>query len=146
MKKRIQRQDAIREIVRKKRIRTQHELVSILVSRGYKCTQATVSRDVEELKLTKASGGFYVLAEDQHLQRMVHDLVVKIARADNMVVVHTQGGTAAGVAAAIDLAAIDGVLGTISGDTTLLCVCTDKEKAAALEEELRYYTGEIAPS
>ena len=146
MKKRIQRQDVIREVVRKKRIRTQQELVSVLISRGYKCTQATVSRDVEELKLTKANGGFYVLAEDQHLQRMVHDLAVNIARADNMVVVHTQGGTAAGVAAAIDLAAIDGVLGTVSGDTTLLCVCTDSEKAAALEEELMYYTGEVAPS
>ena len=146
MKKRIQRQEAIREIVRKKRIRTQHELVDILVSRGYKCTQATVSRDVEELKLTKANGGYYVLAEDQHLQRMVHDLTVKIARAENLVVVHTQGGTAAGVAAAIDLATIEGVIGTISGDTTLLCVCTDSEKAAALEDELMYYTGEIKES
>jgi transcriptional regulator of arginine metabolism len=139
----MQRQEVIREIVRKKRIRTQQELVNILVTRGYKCTQATVSRDVEELKLTKSNGGYYVLAEDQHLQRMVHDLSVKISRADNLVIVHTQGGTAAGVAAAIDLAGIDGVLGTVSGDTTLLCVCENGEKASALEEELMYYMGEI---
>jgi transcriptional regulator of arginine metabolism len=143
VKKRIRRQELIREIVRKKRIRTQHELVDILSKRGYKCTQATVSRDVDELKLTKANGGYYVLAEDQHLQRMVHDLTEKIDRAGNLIMVHAQGGTAAGVAAAIDLAGLDGVLGTVSGDTTLLCVCTDEEKAAAVEEELLYYTGEI---
>jgi len=143
VKKRIQRQEVIREIVRKKRIRTQHELVDILVTRGYKCTQATVSRDVEELKLTKSNGGYYVLAEDQHLQRMVHDLTEKISRAGNLIMVHAQGGTAAGVAAAIDQAGLEGVLGTVSGDTTLLAVCTDEESAAAVEEELHYYTGEV---
>jgi len=143
MKKRIQRQEAIREIVRKKRIRTQHELVDILVSEGYRCTQATVSRDVDELKLTKSNGGYYVLAEDQHLQRMVHDLADKISRAGNLVMVHTQGGTAPGVAAAIDRAGLDGILGTVSGDTALLAVCADEDKAIALEEELQYYTGGI---
>ena len=146
MKKRMQRQEIIREIVRRKRIRTQHEIVDILVSRGFKCTQATVSRDVEELKLTKSSGGYYVLAEDQHLQRMVHDLTERVSRAGNLVVVHAQGGTAAGVAAAIDLAGLDGILGTVSGDTTLLCICQDDEKAAAVEEELLYFMGEIQRS
>lgn len=146
VKKRIQRQDIIRDIVRKKRIRTQHEIVDLLVARGFKCTQATISRDVEELKLTKANGGYYVLAEDQHLQRMVHDLSETVLRAGNLVVLHAQGGTAAGVAAAIDTAGLDGILGTISGDTTLLCVCENEEKAIAVEEELLYFMGEIAKS
>ncbi|MCL2402719.1 MAG: ArgR family transcriptional regulator [Coriobacteriia bacterium] len=139
MKKRMERQEVIRDIVRKERIKAQHEIVNILQSRGYKCTQATVSRDIEELKLTKSKGGHYVLAEDQHLQRMVHDLVKKVDRAGNLLVVHVQDGTAAGVAAAIDQAGVDGILGTVSGDTTLLCVCTDEKKAIAAAEELLYF-------
>lgn len=143
MKKRIQRQGIIRDLVRKKRIKTQHEIVEILVSRGFKCTQATISRDVEELKLKKASGGYYVLAEDQHLQRMVQDLVEKVSRTGNLIVVQAQGGTAAGVAAAIDLADLDGILGTVSGDTTLLCVCDNEKKAAEIEADLLYFMGDI---
>ncbi|MCL2526331.1 MAG: ArgR family transcriptional regulator [Coriobacteriia bacterium] len=146
MKKRIQRQEIIRDIVRRKRIRTQHEIVDLLISRGFKCTQATVSRDVEELKLTKSAGGYYVLAEDQHLQRMVHDLTEIVHRTGNLLVVHAQGGTAAGVAAAIDLAGLDGVLGTVSGDTTLLVICENDEKAALIEAELLYFMGEVQKS
>ena len=143
MKKRVQRQEAIRDIVRKKRVRTQHCIVDELTLRGYNCTQATVSRDVEELKLMKSKSGYYVLAEDQHLQRMVHDLAENVTRTGNLLVVHTQGGTAAGVAAAIDSAGLDGILGTVSGDTTLLCVCESDDKAAKIEEELYYFMGEI---
>jgi len=146
VKKRIQRQEIIRDLVRKKRVRTQHEIVEMLVSRGFKCTQATISRDIEELQLKKASGGYYVLAEDQHLQRMVQDLVEKVSRAENLIVVQAQGGTAAGVAAAIDLAGLDGILGTVSGDTTLLCVCENAKKAAAIEEELLYFMGDAERS
>lgn len=146
MKKRIQRQEAIRDIVRKERIRTQHELVERLLTLGFKCTQATISRDIEELKLTKSSGGHYVLAEDQHLRRMVHDLVEKVDRAVNLIVIHAQGGTAAGVAAAIDSANLSGILGTVSGDTTLLCVCADEEKAILVEEELLYFMGTVKKS
>jgi len=142
VKKRIQRQEAIRDIVRKKRVRTQHDIVDELMQLGYNCTQATVSRDVEELKLMKSNSGYYVLAEDQHLQRMVHDLAESVARSGNMLVVHTQGGTAAGVAAAIDTAGLNGILGTVSGDTTLLCICEDEEKAVTIEEELLYFMGE----
>ena len=146
MKKRILRQGLIREIVRKKRVKTQQEIVDILATRGYKSTQATISRDVEELRLSKSTGGYYVLAEDQHLQRMISDLVEKITRSDNLIIVQAQGGTAAGVAAAIDTAALDGVLGTVSGDTTLLCICDSAAQAAAVEEELLYYTGDTSKS
>jgi len=144
MKRRMQRHEVIREVVRRNRIRTQQEIVQILIDRGYKCTQATVSRDVDELKLTKSSGGYYVLAEDQHLQRMVHDLTEKVSRAGNLLVIQAQGGTAAGVAAAIDSAGLDGIMGTVSGDTTLLVVCENEEKAAIIEEELLYFMGEIS--
>jgi len=142
VKVRKERQEKMRHIVRKERIRTQHELVQALGEEGYPCTQATVSRDVEELKLSKSSDGYYVLAEDQHLKRMVHDLADGIKRAGNLVLIHAQGGTAPGVAGAIDLAQIDGVVGTVSGDTTVLVVCETEETATVLEEKIRAFAGE----
>ena len=141
MKTRKDRQEKMRRIVRKQQIRTQHELVEALAQQGYHCTQATGSRDVEELRLTKVKEGHYVLAEDQHLQRMVHDLTDSISRTGNLVLIHAQGGTAPGVAGAIDLAHLDGVLGTVSGDTTVLVVCEDEEKAIIFEEKIRFYFG-----
>ena len=142
MKYRKERQDTMRLIVRNGRIRTQHELVDALATAGFHCTQATVSRDVEELKLTKTSDGYYVLAEDQHLQRMVRDLAVSVTRTGNLILIHAQGGTAPGVAGAIDQADIDGVLGTVSGDTTVLIVAKNEESAIAFEKKLCFYAGE----
>jgi len=143
MATRENRQEKMRQIVRKRQIRTQHELVEALASEGYPCTQATVSRDVEDLKLSKTREGHYVLAEDQHLQRMVHDLTDNITRTGNLLLIHAQGGTAPGVAGAIDLAHLDGVLGTVSGDTTVLVVCENEEVAIAVEGKIRYFTGGV---
>ena len=70
MKRRNSRQDAIREIVRGKTIRTQRGLVDELQAMGYACTQATVSRDIADMGLRKLPEGVYVLAEDLHLQRL----------------------------------------------------------------------------
>ena len=72
-KKRNGRQDAIREIVRNRDVRTQRMLVDALKAAGYDCTQATVSRDIADMGLRKLPEGVYVLAEDQHLQRMVSE-------------------------------------------------------------------------
>ncbi|MCL2379844.1 MAG: ArgR family transcriptional regulator [Coriobacteriia bacterium] len=141
MHKRKKRQEIIRETVREGRVRTQHDLVTVLASKGYDCTQATVSRDVEDLKLVKSSGGYYALSEDLYLQRMIHDLTQKIARADNMLVVHVHDGAAAVVAAAIDQAELDGVLGTVSGDTALFALCADSDAAQAAETNLKRYMG-----
>jgi len=135
----------MRHLIRRQQIRTQQELVEALALEGFHCTQATVSRDVEELKLTKVKEGHYVLAEDQHLQRMVHDLTDSVARTGNLVLVHAQGGTAPGVAAAIDLAYLDGVLGTVSGDTTVLIVCENDEKASLIEEKINYFASGVKP-
>jgi transcriptional regulator of arginine metabolism len=114
--------------------------VEVLSRKGHPCTQATISRDVEELGLTKTREGHYVLAEDQHLQRMVHGLTDSVARTGNLVLIHAQGGTAPGVAGAIDLAHMDGVMGTVSGDTTVLVVCENEDKAASVEDKIRYFT------
>lgn len=132
VKRRNSRQDAIRDIVRGKSIRTQRELVDELQSIGYKCTQATVSRDIADMGLRKLSEGIYVLAEDLHLQRMVSEFVLGVERADNLVVIRSQPGTAPGVAAAVDAASLHEVIGSVAGNDTVLVVSADVESAIEL--------------
>lgn len=132
VKRRNNRQDAIREIVRGKSIRTQRALVDELQSIGYNCTQATVSRDIADMGLRKLPEGIYVLAEDLHLQRMVSEFVVEVERANNLVVIKSQPGTAPGVAAAVDAAALPEVIGSVAGNDTVLVISSDNESAQDL--------------
>lgn len=134
VKRRNSRQDAIREIVRDKSIKTQRALVEELEAAGYTCTQATISRDIADMGLRKLPEGVYVLAEDLHLQRMVSELVVSVIRANNIVVVRSQAGTAQGVAAAIDAAGLPDVAGSIAGDDTIMVVCITEVEAISLEQ------------
>ena len=123
VKRRNSRQDAIRDIVRAKSIRTQRALVEELQGIGFNCTQATVSRDIADMGLRKLSEGIYVLAEDLHLQRMVSEFVTSCEQANNLVVVKSQPGTAPGVAAAVDAASLPDVKGSVAGNDTVLVVC-----------------------
>ena len=132
-KKRNGRQDAIREIVRSKDVRTQRMLVEELKAFGYDCTQATVSRDIADMGLRKLPEGVYVLAEDLHLQRMVSELVVDVVRADNLVLVKAQPGTASGIAAAIDAAELPDVLGSLAGNDTIWVIAPTSEEGERLE-------------
>ncbi len=141
MKKRIKRQDAIRRIVRSERIRTQRDLVDRLKAEGFVCTQATVSRDVTEMGLRKLPEGVYVLAEDLHLQRMISELVLSVVLTNNLVLVKASPGTAPGVAAALDAAELDGVLGSIAGDDTILIITTDDAAAVALADGIDKFRG-----
>lgn len=133
MKQRNSRQDTIRQIVRNQSIKTQRDLVAALDAEGYNCTQATISRDIADMGLRKLPEGVYVLAEDLHLQRMVSDLVVGVVRAKNIVMVHSSVGTASGVAAAIDAAALPNVAGSLAGDDTIMVVCITDEEAEEFE-------------
>lgn len=141
MKKRSARQELIRSIVREKRIKTQQDLVSELAERGFVCTQATVSRDISDLGLRKLPEGVYVLHEDLHLQRMVRDLVVEVAMTGSLVLIKAQAGTAPGVAAALDDAHFEGILGSVSGDDTILVVTQSDDRATALHDQLIVYMG-----
>ncbi len=141
MRKRQDRQEAIRRIVRGERVRTQRALVDRLKDAGYDCTQATVSRDITEMGLRKLPEGVYVLAEDLHLQRMVNDLVKDVQRSGNLVLVKAQSGTAPGVAAALDAAELDGILGSVSGDDTILVVMDGEDKGDAIVETLNKFRG-----
>lgn len=139
-KKRNGRQDAIRDIVRNKDVRTQHMLVDELKACGFDCTQATVSRDIADMGLRKLPEGVYVLAEDLHLQRMVSELVTGVQRTDNLVLVKAQPGTASGIAAAVDAAELPDVLGSLAGNDTILVIAQtaeDGEKFESLITKLR---------
>ena len=139
-KKRNGRQDAIRDIVRNKDVRTQRMLVDELKACGFDCTQATVSRDIADMGLRKLPEGVYVLAEDLHLQRMVSELVTGVQRTDNLVLVKAQPGAAPGIAAAVDAAELPDVLGSLAGNDTILVIAQtaeDGEKFESLITKLR---------
>lgn len=132
-KKRNGRQDAIRDIMRNKDVRTQRVLVDELRAMGFDCTQATVSRDIADMGLRKLPEGIYVLAEDLHLQRMVSELVTGVLRTDNLVMIKAQPGTASGIAAAVDAAELPDVLGSLAGNDTILVIAQTAEDGERLE-------------
>lgn len=132
-KKRNGRQDAIRDIVRNKDVRTQRVLVDEVRAMGFDCTQATVSRDIADMGLRKLPEGIYVLAEDLHLQRMVSELVTGVLRTDNLVMIKAQPGTASGIAAAVDAAELPDVLGSLAGNDTILVFAQTAEDGERLE-------------
>lgn len=136
MKRQNDRQEAIRWIVRNRSIKTQKDLVDELRAEGFACTQATASRDISEMGLRKLPAGVYVLAEDLRLQRMVSEFVTNVECINNQVIIKTQPGTAAGVAAAVDAARLSDVLGSIAGNDTILAITRANESATATTELL----------
>ncbi|TDB38860.1 MAG: ArgR family transcriptional regulator [Actinobacteria bacterium] len=141
MRKRRERQDAIRKIVRRERVKTQRELVDRLKQHGYDCTQATVSRDIADMGLRKLPEGVYVLAEDLHLQRMISELVTSVVRANNLVLVKCSTGAGAGVGAALDGAELDEVLGSIAGDDTILIIARTDADAESVLDSINKFRG-----
>ena len=83
--------------------------------------------------LRKLPEGIYVLAEDLHLQRMVSELVTGVLRTDNLVMIKAQPGTASGIAAAVDAAALPDVLGSLAGNDTILVIAQTAEDGERLE-------------
>lgn len=145
MGKKASRHEAIRKLVREKRIRTQTQLVEELKKLGFEVTQATISRDVNQLGLEKVptedGKSMYILAEDRHLRRMCEDLVLWAQESGNLVVVKTTPGGASSVAQAIDAARWEEVVGTISGDDTFLVVAYNEEKAKEVARRIRQLAG-----
>lgn len=141
MAKRSERHKLVRKIIREKPIRIQGELVKELKRAGHKVTQATVSRDVNDLGLEKITveGGksVYALPEDRYLKRMCEDLVKKVEQSSNLLVVKTSPGTAQGVASALDGAAWEEILGTIAGDDTILVIASGDQAANAALQRLK---------
>ncbi|RJQ54677.1 MAG: ArgR family transcriptional regulator [Actinobacteria bacterium] len=135
------RQQVVKEIVRSAKPSTQADVARMLLGRGFDVTQTTVSRDLAELNVHKGHDGAYELAEDTHLKRMCRDLVVSVERSANLVVVKASAGTAQGVAAALDGAAEEGILGSVAGDDTILVVASDEVAGERLRRMLGDYCG-----
>ena len=133
MRKRQQRHDIIRDIIREHNVKTQRDLADQLQAAGYDCTQA---RDIMDMGLVKSREGYYVLPEEMRLQRMVSELVEEVHVAGNLIVVKTFSGGAAGVSAALDKASLRGALGTVAGDNTIMIAAESPEAALEVERAI----------
>lgn len=136
----FKRQAAILDIITSNEIKTQEELSSHLRDRGYNATQATISRDIKELRLIKVashSGGYQYSTPDQsstathmtRLKNIFRECVVKVDRAQNLVVLKTLVGMANAAAAAIDAMKIRDIVGTLAGDDNILVILRTNEDA-----------------
>ena len=146
----IQRLDAIRDLLSSSLVANQDELRRKLRRRGIHVTQATLSRDIHELRLSKGPGGYALpnghetngtgsTEEDgpPSVEEMIESFGLRVRQALNQVVVSTAMGGAQPVAAALDRAAWPEVLGTIAGDDTVLVICPDTRRAVDVEERLK---------
>ena len=148
-----QRQHRIARILETAAVNSQGHLVELLAAEGVVATQATVSRDLEELGAIKVrvSGGETVyaipelpkdrVAPEEQLRRVLADWVVEVAHSANLVVVRTPPGSAHVVASALDPAGVEGVLGTVAGDDTLLLVIAERVGGAKVARQLSDVAG-----
>ncbi|MBR3770174.1 MAG: arginine repressor [Lachnospiraceae bacterium] len=143
------RQTKILELIKKYEIETQEDLSAYLEQEGYQVTQATVSRDIRELKLTKVSltngrQKYVALLEtnedlSQKYERIFRDGFISMDIAQNLLVIRTVSGMAMAVAAALDALQLQEVVGTIAGDDTIMCAARSTEDAIAVIDKLRKF-------
>lgn len=143
----VKRQSKILEIIKSRVIETQDDLIAALEESGFPVTQATVSRDIKELRLIKTldRDGSYryaaVKPDSEHISGKFHsifqDAVRSIDFAGNLVVVKCISGMAQAACAAMDSLHFDSVVGTLGGDDTFVCITKNSEDAIGLVEELK---------
>jgi transcriptional regulator of arginine metabolism len=148
-----QRQHRIARLLEDHAVVSQTQLVDLLAADGVVATQATVSRDLEDMGAVKVRvpGGDTVYAipelpKDQvapqdHLRRVMGEWVVEVAQSGNIVVLRTPPGSAHVVASALDRAGVDGVLGTVAGDDTLMVVASERVGGSHVARELSALAG-----
>jgi transcriptional regulator of arginine metabolism len=151
-----QRQHRISELIERETISTAAQIVERLHAEGISATQATVTRDLQELGTIKvrdehgsrriviATAPKVSAAPIDHLRRMMGEWVVSVESSANLVVVRTPPGCAHVVASALDRSALEGVLGSVAGDDTVLVVATNEHGGEALAEEFRGLSGLVA--
>lgn len=141
----IARQSKIIELIHRYNIETQEELSYLLKKAGFKVTQATISRDIRDLRLTKVTDNgkskYKVLnqVDNDLTQKYVETLrngFVFMDIAQNIIVIKTFSGMAMAVAAAIDSMDIIGIVGCIAGDDTIMCVVRTEEEAQSVMDNL----------
>lgn len=147
----IERHTKIVELINKYDIETQEELADKLNEAGFNVTQATVSRDIRELKLTKVAFDGnrqkYVVLQSQEgwmsekYIRVLQDGFSNMSMAQNILVVKTVSGMAMAVAAALDAMQFPEVVGCIAGDDTIMCATRGEDDTLLLMERLRKIVG-----
>jgi transcriptional regulator of arginine metabolism len=148
-----QRQHRIARLLEQNAVSSQGQLVDLLGNDGVVATQATVSRDLEDMGAVKVRvpGGELVyaipelpteqFAPEDHLRRVFSDWVVDVAVSLNIVVLRTPPGSAHVVASALDRARLDEMVGTVAGDDTILVIASESVGGAALAGRLRTLAG-----
>lgn len=149
---RAARHGRIQNIIRAHEVRSQTELGEMLASGGVQVTQATLSRDLEELRAIKV-GGVYMIPEDGNrplrpvetgsakLVRLLRELLNETDHSGNLAVLRTPPGAAQYLASAIDRAGVPEIVGTIAGDDTIFVVSRDAGGGAALAAKLAGWAG-----
>ena len=141
-----QRHNAIRELVGHALVASQDELRRKLRRRGFAVTQATLSRDIHELRLSKGPGGYTLsktagaAVEDNSppsVAEMIESFGMRVKQAMNQVVLGTVMGGAQPLAAALDYEGWPEIVGTVAGDDTVLVICPDIRRASEVESRLR---------
>ncbi|MBE5890518.1 MAG: arginine repressor [Lachnospiraceae bacterium] len=138
----------ILELIDQNDVETQEDLLEMLKKCGFSVTQATVSRDIRELNLTKLTTGsgrqkyvpFYdraTLSKDKYV-RVLKDGFISMDVAMNLVVLQTVSGMASAVCAAIDALELSGIVGSVAGDDTIMCATKSEEAANHLKDELQH--------
>ena len=148
-----QRQHRVIQILEQHAVASQGQLVQLLADAGLDATQATVSRDLEEIGAVKvrAAGGESIyavpelpkdrVAPGEHLRRVLGDWVVEVAASANLVVVRTPPGSAHVVASALDRASLPEIVGTVAGDDTIMVVASERVGGAKLARRLSSLAG-----
>jgi len=142
------RQEKLLELISRYEIDTQDELIALLREHGYDVTQATVSRDIRELKIAKMTTGKgtyrYVLPKHQpdtasgmRFSSALIDSIINVDHAGNLVVLKTYAGLAQAVAVGIDGMNLQTVLGCVAGDDTIMIVARDEDSAADIDDHIR---------
>ncbi|CAN5445571.1 arginine repressor [soil metagenome] len=149
----VQRQQSIARLIGRTAVTSQPQLVELLAADGIAATQATVSRDLEDLGAVKVRvpGGETVyaipeyepdrLAPHDQLRRVMGEWVAEVKRSGDIVILRTPPGCAHVVASALDRSGIEGILGTVAGDDTLFCVAEEAMGGEVLATSLRELAG-----
>ena len=143
-----ERQEAIRNILNEQEIQTQEELAEALRKRGFSVTQATVSRDIREMrliKLSRSNGGYQYgiqegntdIGSNERMIRMHRECMLSVESSGQMIVIKTLSGSANTAAEALDSMDMPDILGSIAGDNTIFLVARAEEKASMIAERVR---------
>ena len=141
------RQATILDLINEYPIETQEELLYRLKENGFNVTQATVSRDIKELRLLKSLSGDgkyrytsisnSVIDAQSNINGFFNSSVISVKAAQNMVVIKTLAGMANAICASIDSMDLKGIIGTLAGDDTIFIVCADNNAAEKLTIDLK---------